>query len=179
MKQDRKSWAVYTDGTFVINDQFSVTAGELRYTKDKKDFFKPTGGGGPCNQYTDGFAMRSPHNPSMPLDLATNCIDALSTTAFSRAGLDRAGSQIDQRKPKCCLIRRIDSSPTAPRHLVRGDLADPVLDYKPKWDDQLALVRQRCYGLLRLAGGFSETCSQESDLHRLRRRKRTSTTNWV
>lgn len=150
VKQDRKSWAVYTDGTFIINDQFSVTAG-VRYTRDKKDFYKPTGGGGPCNQYTE-LRDAQPADPSKPLDLATNCIDALSGTV-SRAGLE--GSQIDQRKqvlPDSAYRFIADSTEKWSEATWRV-----VLDYQPN-NDQLWYASVAT-GFL--AGGFSETCSQE------------------
>ncbi len=149
VEQDRKSWAVYTDGTFIINDRFSLTAG-VRYTKDKKDFYKPTGGGGPCNQYT---RMRDaqPADPDQPLDLQTNCIDALSNTV-SRAGLE--GSQIDQRNqvlPDSAYRFIADSTEKWSETTWRA-----VLDYKPV-DNQLWYASVAT-GFL--AGGFSETCSQ-------------------
>ena len=150
VKQDRKSWAVYADGTFVINDQFSITAG-ARYTKDKKDFYKPTGGGGPCNQYTE-LRDAQPADPSLPLDLETNCIDALSATV-SRAGLE--GSQIDQRNqvlPDSAYRFIADSTEKWSETTWRV-----VLDYKPN-NDQLWYASVAT-GFL--AGGFSETCSQE------------------
>ena len=150
VKQDRKSWAVYTDGTFIINDQFSVTAG-VRYTRDKKDFYKPTGSGGPCNQYTE-LRDAQPADPSKPLDLATNCIDALSGTV-SRAGLE--GSQIDQRNqvlPDSAYRFIADSTEKWSEATWRV-----VLDYKPN-NDQLWYASVAT-GFL--AGGFSETCSQE------------------
>ena len=150
VKQDRKSWALYADGTYMLNEQFSITAG-VRYTKDKKDFYKPTGGGGPCNQYTE-LRDAQPADPSKPFDLQTNCIDALSATV-SRAGLE--GSQIDQRNqvlPDSAYSFIADSSETWSEATWRI-----VLDYKPS-DNQL------WYGSVAtgfLAGGFSETCSQE------------------
>ena len=150
VKQDRKSWAVYTDGTFTVNDRFSVTAG-VRYTKDKKDFYKPTGGGGPCNQYTE-LRDAQPRDPSKPLDLQTNCIDALSATV-SRAGLE--GSQIDQRDqvlPDSAYRFIADSTETWSETTWRI-----VVDYKPV-DTQLWYASVAT-GFL--AGGFSETCSQE------------------
>ncbi len=67
VKQDRKSWALYGDGTFQLNDQWSITAG-VRYTEDEKEFWKPTGAGGPCNQFTepqDAIAV----DPMLPLKL--------------------------------------------------------------------------------------------------------------
>ena len=150
VKQDRKSWAAYADGTFTINDQFSITAG-ARYTKDNKDFYKPTGDGGPCNQYTE-LRDAKPADPSQPLDLATNCIDTLSVTV-SRAGLE--GSQIDQRNqvlPDSAYRFIADSTEQWSETTWRV-----VLDYKPN-NDQLWYASVAT-GFL--AGGFSETCSEE------------------
>ncbi len=150
VRQDRKSWALYADGTYDLNEQFSVTAG-VRYTKDKKDFYKPTGGGGPCNQYTE-LRDAQPADPSQPFDLQSNCIDALSATV-SRAGL--TGAQIDQRDqvlPDSAYRFIADSSETWSEATWRI-----VLHYQPV-DNQL------WYGSVAtgfLAGGFSETCSQE------------------
>ena len=85
VQQDRESMAFYADGSYQLNDQWSLTLG-VRSTKDEKEFYKPTGGGAPCNQFTE---------PQDALtDAAGNCIDARSTSV-SRAGLE--GSQIDQR----------------------------------------------------------------------------------
>ena len=50
-RQDRKTWAFYADGTYDVTDRFSLTAG-LRYTKDKKDFFRRANSGGPCTPRT-------------------------------------------------------------------------------------------------------------------------------
>ena len=58
----------------------------MRHTKDEKDFYKPTGNGAPCNQFTEERDKVTAADGS--------CIDARSTTV-SRAGLE--GSQIDQR----------------------------------------------------------------------------------
>ena len=150
VKQDRKSWALYTDGTYQFNEQFSVTAG-VRHTNDKKDFYKPTGGGGPCNQYTE-LRDAQPADPSQPFDLMTNCIDALSATV-SRAGLE--GSQIDQRDqvlPDSAYRFIADSTREWSETTWRV-----VLDFKPV-DTQLWYA-SIATGFL--AGGFSETCSQE------------------
>ena len=149
VRQDRKSWAVYADGTFEINDQFSITAG-ARYTEDDKEFWKPTGAGGPCNQFTepqDAIAV----DPNLPMTDPGNCIDARSTTV-SRAGLE--GSEIDQRESP------ID--PNAYAFIAEGDETwdevtwRVVLDFKPN-DNQLYYASVAT-GFL--AGGFSETCSQ-------------------
>ena len=150
VEQDRKSWAVYGDGTFDINDQWSVTAG-IRYTNDEKDFYKPTGAGGPCNQYTEAVDARAV-NPELPVDAPGNCIDARSTSV-SRAGL--AGSQIDQRKrvlPDSAYRFVADSKEEWNETTWRV-----VLDYAPT-DNQLWYA-SIATGFL--AGGFSETCSAE------------------
>jgi len=150
VKQDRKSWAIYADGTFDINDQFSLTAG-VRHTNDKKDFYKPTGSGGPCNQYTEA-ADAIAVDPSLPLDAPGNCIDARSTSV-SRAGLE--GSQIDQRDqvlPDSAYRFIADSTEVWKETTWRV-----VLDYKPS-DTQLWYASVAT-GFL--AGGFSETCSAE------------------
>ncbi len=153
VKQDRKSWALYADGTFQINERFSITAG-VRHTKDKKDFYKPTGGGAPCNRYTESRDAQpaDPDKPFDPMDWKNNCIDARSNTV-SRAGLE--GSQIDQRKqvlPDSQYRFIADSTEEWSETTWRV-----VLDYKPS-DPQLWYAGVAT-GFL--AGGFSETCSQE------------------
>ena len=37
--QDRKTWAVYGDGSFEVTDRLTLTGG-LRYTHDEKDFVR-------------------------------------------------------------------------------------------------------------------------------------------
>ena len=151
VKQDRKSWAIYGDGTFQISDRVSLTAG-LRYTEDEKEFFKPTGSGGPCNQYTearDAIAV----DPSLPVDAPGNCIDARSTTA-SRAGLDP--TQIDPFQspiPPSAYAFVADAKRTWDEVTWRA-----VLDYK--LSDAQMLYASVATGFL--AGGFSETCSRVS-----------------
>jgi iron complex outermembrane receptor protein len=146
--QDRKSTAFSADGTFEINDQFSLTAG-IRHTKDEKEFIKPTGSGGPCNQYTeavDAIAV----DPGLPLTDPGNCIDARST-AVSRAGVE--GSQIDQRRlmlPFSAYAFVADSTEIWKEWTWRV-----VADYKPN-DNQLWYASVAT-GFL--SGGFSETCS--------------------
>ncbi len=149
VQQDRNSWALYADGTWQINEQFSVTAG-VRHTKDKKEFWKPTGTGGPCNQYTeDRDAVAA--NPDLPFDRQTNCAD-IRSTSVSRAGLE--GSQISQRQaplPPSAYAFVADRTEEWSETTWRV-----VLDYKPA-DDQLVYF-SLATGFL--AGGFSETCSQ-------------------
>ncbi len=151
VKQDRQSWAIYGDGTFQVSERLSLTAG-LRYTEDEKEFFKPTGAGGPCNQYTEARDARAV-NPSLPLDAPGNCIDARSTTA-SRAGLDP--TQIDPFEspiPPSAYAFVADAKRTWDQITWRT-----VLDYKPS-DAQLLYLS---FATGFLAGGFSETCSRVS-----------------
>lgn len=152
VRQERESTAFYADGTFDINEQFSITAG-VRHTKDEKDFWKPTGGGGPCNQFTEAVDAQ-PIDPNLPFDAndPSNCIDARSN-AVSRAGL--TGSQIDQR----------DNVLPASAYRFVANASEEwtettwrlVLDYKPA--DEYLWYFSIATGFL--AGGFSETCSQE------------------
>ncbi|MYF09593.1 MAG: TonB-dependent receptor, partial [Gammaproteobacteria bacterium] len=150
VEQDRKSWAVYGDGTFDINDRWSITAG-IRYTNDEKDFYKPTGAGGPCNQYTEAIDARAV-NPELPLDAPGNCIDA-GSARVSRAGI--SGAQVDQRK-----------------RVLPDSAYRFVADSKEEWNettwrvvlDYAAGDNQLWYASIAtgfLAGGFSETCSAE------------------
>ncbi len=151
VKQDRKSWAVYGDGTFQFNDRVSLTAG-LRYTEDEKEFFKPTGAGGSCNQFTEPQDARA-IDPSLPADAPGNCIDARSVNA-SRAGLDP--TQIDPFEspiPSSAYAFVADETVAWDEVTWRT-----VLDYK--LSDAQLFYASVATGFL--AGGFSETCSRVS-----------------
>jgi iron complex outermembrane receptor protein len=50
-RQDRKTYAFYADGTYDITERLAFTAG-LRWTKDKKDFFRRANAGGLCTALT-------------------------------------------------------------------------------------------------------------------------------
>jgi iron complex outermembrane receptor protein len=148
VKQDRKSLAFYADGTFEISEKLNLTAG-VRRTKDEKEFWKPTGNGAPCNQFTEAVDQR-PADSTLPIS-PTNCIDARSTVV-SRAGIE--GTQIDQRKaalPPSQYAFVADSKEEWTETTWRL-----VLDYQPA-DDQLVYF-SIATGFL--SGGFSETCSQ-------------------
>jgi iron complex outermembrane receptor protein len=149
VKQDRKSLAFYADGTYDLSDRFRITAG-VRHTDDEKDFWKPTGNGAPCNQFTETVDMVAV-DPALPITAPGNCIDARST-AVSRAGIE--GAEVDQR----------DAALPASQYAFVADAKEDwkeltwrvVVDYKPN-DDQLWYASVAT-GFL--SGGFSETCSQ-------------------
>lgn len=142
VQQDRESLAFYADGTYQFSDQWSLTLG-IRHTTDEKDFYKPTGTGAPCNQFTEAIDTQ--------LDADGNCIDARST-AVSRAGLE--GSEIDPRQ---------NALPASQYRFV-ADTSEEwsettwrvVVDYKTESDSLWYASVATGF----LAGGYSETCSQ-------------------
>ena len=148
VQQERKSYAVYADGTYEISDQFSLTAG-VRYTYDQKDFTKHASGGGACNEFTKAADARL-INPALPFSLA-NCRTDNRSSALSRFGL--RGNQYDPRD---------DLGPDSHYGLNLED--------DDKWADVTWRVaanykiddQQLVYGTIStgyLSGGFSETCS--------------------
>lgn len=142
VQQERESTAFYADGTYSFNDQWSLTLG-IRNTKDEKDFRKPTGAGGPCNQYTEARDTQQ--------DANGNCID-IRSTSVSRAGLE--GAQIDPRVnpiPDSAYGFIADSSEEWSETTWRV-----VVDYKTESD--YLMYASVATGFL--SGGFSETCSQ-------------------
>ncbi|MBH80128.1 MAG: TonB-dependent receptor [Gammaproteobacteria bacterium] len=141
-RQDRESWAVYTDGTYQFNDQFSITAG-VRYTKDKKHFFKLTGSGAPCNEFTP------PQDQQIQAD--GSCFDP-NSTRISRVGLtSQEAPNHGQILPDEQYRLKVDE-----RSKWNETTWRVVMDYKPT-DDQLWYAGVST-GFL--AGGYSETCSQ-------------------
>ena len=150
VQQDRQSFAFYLDGTYEFNEQFSVTAG-ARFTKDEKDFFKPTGSPGACNEFTEE-ADAILADPAQPFDPLTNCAGDLRSLAVSRLGI--TGDQVDQRSldfPLEAFDFVADENETWERVTWRV-----VADYKPT--DTTLVYASIATGFL--SGGFSETCSQ-------------------
>jgi len=147
--QERESFAFYLDGNWNVTDQITVSAG-VRYTQDKKEFSRLSGGGGVCNQYTqarDAVLV----DPSQPFSLA-NCAADNRSSAISRAGL--TGTGYDPRQ-----------NPLPPENFsvniggVKDEWKDTtwrlVVDYKFA-DNQMV------YGSVStgfISGGFTETCS--------------------
>ena len=147
VEQARDSTALYLDGTWDVTDRLSLTAG-TRWTQDEKEFYKPTGGGAPCNQYTD------------PRDVAAGtvlgqpgCIDN-NSQRVSRAGI--TGAEVSQRRipiPDSQFRFIADESTSWSEQTYRL-----VADYAVN-DDQKAYF-SIATGFL--SGGYSETCSQEA-----------------
>jgi len=147
--QERESMAYYLDGTWNATDKITISAG-VRYTKDEKTFTRLSGGGGPCNQYTqERDAVLA--DPGAPFDTVTNCAADNRSTAISRAGL--TGNQYDPRHdplPASAFTVNIDTDDEWTDTTWRF-----VVDYKFA-DNQMV------YGSLStgfISGGFTETCS--------------------
>jgi iron complex outermembrane recepter protein len=151
VEQNRDSLGFYVDGTFEFAEKFRLTAG-ARWTQDKKEFIKPTGGGGPCNQFTEAFDARAAGGLTGAAALASpSCFD-VGSGRVSRAGL--TGSQIDQRDavlPDSAYAFLVDTKETWDEITWRT-----VLDYE--LDDKQLLYGSISTGFL--SGGFAETCSQ-------------------
>lgn len=142
LTQERESTAFFADGTYQLNDQWSLTIG-ARHTKDEKDLYRPIGAGGPCNQYTESVDALT--------DADGNCIDA-GSTRVSRAGI--SASQIDPRHntaPVSAFATLVDTGEEWTETTWRV-----VVDYKT--DSDYLLYASIATGFL--SGGFSETCSQ-------------------
>ena len=142
VQQERESTAFYADGTYTFNEQWTLTLG-VRNTKDEKHFRKPTGSGGPCNQYTEARDTLQ--------DADGNCID-IRSTAVSRVGLE--GSEIDPRVapiPDSAYAFIADSTEEWSETTWRV-----VVDYKTESDHLVYASVATGF----LSGGFSETCSQ-------------------
>ncbi|MBT4492401.1 MAG: TonB-dependent receptor [Gammaproteobacteria bacterium] len=147
-RQDRESMAYYFDGTWNATDEITVSAG-IRYTKDEKEFGRLSGGGGPCNQYTqakDAVLI----DAAQPFSLA-NCARDNRSTALSRAGM--TGNEYDPRQdplPASAFVVNINAEDEWTDTTWRL-----VVDYKFA-DNQMV------YGSIStgfISGGFTETCS--------------------
>lgn len=150
LSQERESLAFYLDGSWQINEQFSLTAG-VRWTQDKKDFYNPVGGGGPCTQFTlERDAVLA--DPSLPFDPVTNCeADALSGRV-SRSGLDVSEVSMQENPlPDSAYRFQVDTSEEWKETTWRL-----VADYK--YSDDAMVYASIATGFL--SGGFSETCLQ-------------------
>ena len=142
-EQDRTEYAVFWDGTYEINDQWSLSAG-LRYSKDKKDFIRAVDGGGLCNQYSEA---------ADKITVNGVCRDVRSQN-ISRGGL--TPRQWDGRSitmPPTSFGTYVDTKNDWSKSTYRI-----VADYKPA-DGQMWYLS---YATGFLSGGFSETCATVS-----------------
>lgn len=150
LTQERKSLAFYLDGSWEVNDRLTLTAG-VRWTRDKKDFYNPVGGGGPCTEFTlEQDAILA--DPTQPFDPVTNCeADALSGRV-SRSGL--AAEEVSSFRnplPDSAYRFQIDTGQTWKETTWRL-----VADYS--YADDAMVYASIATGFL--SGGYSETCLQ-------------------
>jgi len=138
--QDRTTYAFYFDGNWDLTERLRLTAG-VRWTLDKKDFFRRANNGGLCNQYTKERDKRIVNG---------QCRDARSN-AISRAGM--TGIDIDPRVfplPDEQFSLVVNTNDKWDRITWRT-----VLDYKVT--DEALLYASYATGFI--SGGFTETCS--------------------
>jgi len=141
-RQDRSTYAFYADGTYDVTERLSLTAG-LRYTKDKKDFFRRANSGGPCTTLT----------PIKDRTLVNGvCLDARSN-AVSRVGAGFSSKDLKAFElPLPGSAFGINSS-------FSDDWSETtyrfVVDYKLT-DDSMGYIS---YATGFIPGGFTETCS--------------------
>lgn len=140
--QDRETTAFYLDGTFKFTDRLSLSAG-MRYTDDKKDFFRRQNPGGPCTALTP---------PEDEVIVDGQCLDRNSDTV-ARVGPDFTVADL------------------SPFDLPLPDSAYEIADsFSDSWDEiTYRLVLDYQFGGASLAylsyatgfipGGFTETCS--------------------
>jgi iron complex outermembrane receptor protein len=138
--QDRTTYAFYFDGNWDLTERLRLTAG-VRWTLDKKDFFRRANNGGLCNQYTKERDKRI---------VSGVCRDARSN-AISRAGM--TGIDIDPRVfplPDEQFSLVVNTNDKWDRITWRT-----VLDYKVT--DEALVYASYATGFI--SGGFTETCS--------------------
>jgi iron complex outermembrane receptor protein len=146
--QDRTTYAVYLDGSWDVTDRLRLTAG-LRWTLDKKDFFRRANPGGVCNQFTpvkDQRLVDTDGNPGTP----AVCFDTRSN-AISRGGLTAA--DIDPRRlplPDEQYNLVVRTNDDWDKITWRG-----VVDYKVT--DEAMVYASYATGFI--SGGYTETCS--------------------
>ena len=142
-EQDRTENAVFWDGTYKVNDQWSFSAG-LRYSKDKKSFIRAVDGGGLCNQYSEA---------QDKITVNGVCRDVRSQN-ISRGGLTpRQWNGRDIPMPATSFGTYLDTDNDWSKSTYRL-----VVDYKPA-DGQMWYLS---YATGFLSGGFAETCATVS-----------------
>lgn len=140
-RQDRETWAVYFDGTYELTDDLSFSAG-IRYTRDKKEFYRRANPGGPCTDLT-------PARNQVIVD--GECLDSRSNT-ISRAGADFTMRDVRPFDLPEGLGYEIDETFNASWSEWTWRA---VLDYRMS-DDVMTYLS---YATGFISGGFTETCS--------------------
>lgn len=137
--QKREEYGIYWDGTYEIDEKWSLTAG-LRYTHDTKDFKRGVDGGAPCNQFTEARDQ---------IFVDGECRDTRSHF-ISRAGL--TSDQFTGRIPFSYdqFGTRVDDKNTWRQTTFRA-----VANYNIDAEQMVYLS----YATGFLSGGFSETCA--------------------
>ena len=158
-RQDRKTLAFYADGTFEFLERWSFTAG-LRWTKDKKDFFRRANPGGLCDP--PGFTTPAKDR----VIVAGVCRDRRSN-AVSRVGGGFSSKDLEPFEiPLPDSAFQIASALDDEWSRVNYRL---VLDYDLT-DESLVYLS---YATGFIPGGFTETCSSTTTCQSF-----DSETNW-
>ncbi len=140
-RQDRETWAVYFDGGYELTEDLTLSAG-IRYTKDKKTFFRRANAGGPCTALT-------PEKDQVFVDGA--CVDARSN-AVSRGGADFTMADVRAFRIPDGLTFGIDGQFQESWDEITFRT---VLDYRIDAD----VMTYLSYSTGFISGGFTETCS--------------------
>lgn len=140
-RQDRETWALYFDGSYMLTPDLTFSAG-IRYTKDKKDFFRRANPGGPCSAQT-------PAKDQRIIDGA--CLDARSN-AVSRAGPEITMADVQAFSLPDGLTFGINNGFSDSWEEVTWRA---VFDYR--FDDDVMGYLSYSTGFI--SGGFTETCS--------------------
>jgi iron complex outermembrane receptor protein len=146
--QDRTTYAFYFDGNWDITDRLRFTAG-VRWTLDKKSFFRRANPGGECNQYTKAKDQRFVDTDN-DVNTPAVCFDTRSN-AISRAGL--TASDIDPRQiplPDEQFDLVVNTNDSWDKITWRA-----VVDYKVT--DEAMVYASYATGFI--SGGYTETCS--------------------
>ncbi len=141
--QDRDTYGLYWDGSYEFSDSTKATFG-IRYTDDKKDFFRFVDGGGPCTALTE---------PQDIVIVDGECRDSRSQYT-SRAGIEpRAFDGWNVPLPVREIGTLVETGDSWNETTFRF-----VLDHTLK-GGQLVFAS---YSTGFLSGGFSETCATPS-----------------
>ena len=136
-EQKRDEYGLYLDGTYEIDERWSVTAG-VRFTSDKKEFFRYVEGGALCNQFTEAADQVIVNGECR--DVRSNRISRVGLTSDQWNGSAMPFSQFGT-------VLNTDKTWEETTYRL-------VLSYKPVVDQMIYLS----YATGFLSGGFSEGC---------------------